>query len=367
MNTRLLRILAAMSIAAVALVASAGDVQQAAEEATDEQPDVAEETDPAEDAETAEDTDDAPDEVSGQLSFYTSQPDADYEALVAAFNEVHPDVQVSVFRSGTEEVISRLLAEEEAGGVQADVLLIADELNFRNLKERGLLASYQSPELDAIPDEFVDEDFTFAGTKVIDTAIAINTNLVDEPPTSWTDLYGKTGQVTMASPQYSGAAAYNVGVMSRDDRLGWTFWETLAAEDATVLQGNGGVLEAVAEGRSEYGIVVSFIVARAAEQGSPVQVVYPEEGVLAITEPVGILEDAENRPAAEAFVDFVLSQEGQALAASLGYTPLREGVEPPPGLPTVEELVLMEPEDLGELLENQEADVRRFVDLFGEA
>jgi iron(III) transport system substrate-binding protein len=370
MNMRLLRILAAMSIAAMALAACAGDVQQAAEESTDEEPDTAAEADPGEDAEAdpAEDPDDdAASEVSGELSFYTSQPDADYEALIAAFNEVHPDVEVSVFRSGTEEVISRLLAEEEAGGVQADVLLIADELNFRNLKERGLLASYESPELDGIPDEFVDEDFTFSGTKVIDTAIAINTNLVEEPPTSWNDLLGNPGQVTMASPQYSGAAAYNLGVITRDDRLGWDFYETLASEDATVLQGNGGVLEAVAEGRSEYGIVVSFIVARAAEQGSPVAVVYPEEGVLAITEPVGILEGAQNREAAEAFVDFVLSQEGQELAASLGYTPLRDGVEPPAGMPTAEELTLLEPEDLGELLENQEADVRRFVDLFGEA
>lgn len=367
------KLLAAAGVAVMSLSACAGDVEQAAEEADTGEPDAAEDVgdeDAAEDDAASDDAadDDAADaEVSGPLNFYTSQPDADYEALIEAFNEQYPDVEVSVFRSGTEEVISRVLAEEEAGGVEADVLLIADELNFLNLKSRDLLAPYESPELDGIPDEFVDEDNTFTGTKVIDTAIAINTDLVDDPPTSWTDLYGNPGQVTMASPQYSGAAAYNVGVIARDDRLGWEFWEQLAEEDATVVQGNGGVLEAVAEGRSEYGIVVSFIVARAAEQGSPVEVVYPEEGVLAITEPVGILENAQNTEAAEAFVDFVLSQQGQELAVSLGYTPIREGVEPPAGMPTVTELELMEPDDVGELLEAQEEDIRRFVDLFGES
>lgn len=366
-----IRLLVGTLAAALALSACAGDVQDAAEE-QDQQPDTDTPTDEGDDPaaeEPADETDEPADstDVSGPLNFYTSQPDADYEALIAAFNEVYPDVEVNVFRSGTEEVISRVLAEHEAGGVEADVLLIADELNFRNLKARDLLTPYESPELDQIPDEFVDEDNTFTGTKIIDTAIAINTNLVDEAPTSWTDLIGQDGQVTMASPQYSGAAAYNLGVVARDDRLGWEFWEQLAEQGTTVVQGNGGVLEAVAEGRSEYGIVVSFIVARAAEQGSPVQVVYPEEGVLAITEPIGITANVQNLETAQAFVDFVLSQEGQEQAAELGYTPIREGVEPPPGLPTVDELELMEPDDLEELLENQEADIRRFVELFGES
>ncbi len=44
--------------------------------------------------------------VSGELNFYTSQPDADAEKLVSAFNEQYPDVNVRVFRYGTEEVIS---------------------------------------------------------------------------------------------------------------------------------------------------------------------------------------------------------------------------------------------------------------------
>ena len=61
--------------------------------------------------------------VEGTLNFYTSQPDADAAKLVEGFNEKYPDVEVEIFRSGTEEVISKIQAEKLAGDVQADVLL----------------------------------------------------------------------------------------------------------------------------------------------------------------------------------------------------------------------------------------------------
>ena len=45
---------------------------------------------------------------------------------MAAFRALYPEVDVTIFRSGTEEVISRFLLEAEAGVPQADVLLVAD-------------------------------------------------------------------------------------------------------------------------------------------------------------------------------------------------------------------------------------------------
>src|SRR5690554_6080290 len=105
--------------------------------------------------------------VSGTLDFYTSQPDTDATAPVNAFNEQHPDVDVNVFRSGTEEVIGKVLAEEQAGDVQADVLLVADSVTFEGLKEQDLLQPYESGELEAIPEDFVDPDHTYTGTKVM--------------------------------------------------------------------------------------------------------------------------------------------------------------------------------------------------------
>ncbi|MGJ9384226.1 ABC transporter substrate-binding protein [Salipaludibacillus sp. CF4.18] len=305
--------------------------------------------------------------VTGSISFYTSQPDADAEKLVNGFNEIYPDVSVDIFRSGTEEVISKVSAEKQADDIQADVLLVADAVTFASLKEQDLLLSYESPELASIPNEFIDEDFMFTGTKVMATVLAVNTNDVADLPTSWEVVTEEVaeGKVMMPSPLYSGAAAYNVGVLTRQDDFGWEFFEKLQDNDVTVVQGNGGVLQAVAAGEQSYGIVVDFIVARAKEEGSPIDLIYPEEGVPLITEPIGILSNTDNEAASKAFVDFVLSQEGQELSSDLGYTPIREGVPAPPGLKTIDEMEVISA-DVTELLSTREEDKQRFVDIFGE-
>ncbi|QGH33801.1 extracellular solute-binding protein [Gracilibacillus salitolerans] len=304
-------------------------------------------------------------EISGELSFYTSQPDADAEQLVEAFNEQYPDVTVSIYRSGTEEVISKVQAESQAGDVQADVLLVADAVTFESLKEQDMLLSYESSELEAIPDRFIDPDHMYTGTKVMSTAMVVNTEKVTDMPTSWNALTEAGDNVAMPSPLYSGAAAYNLGVFTRNDNFGWEYYEALQANNPTVTQGNGAVLKAVAAGEVDYGMVVDFIVARAEAEGSPVTLVYPEEGVPVITEPIGIMKDPENEEAAKAFVDFVLSEKGQQLAKDIGYTPIREGVEAPEGLKTIDEMEVLEA-DINELYQARDEDKQKFSELFGE-
>jgi iron(III) transport system substrate-binding protein len=305
--------------------------------------------------------------LSGSLHFYTSQPDSDAAALVQAFNELHPEVKVEIFRSGTEEVMSKIAAENQAGDIQADVLLVADAVTFESLKEQELLLAYDSPEAAHIPEEFIDADHMYAGTKVMATVLAYNTNKVSDAPTSWQVLTEAeaSGQAIMPSALYSGAAAYNVGVLTRQDQFGWDFFEGLHTNDITVVQGNGGVLQAVAGGEKKYGMVVDFIVARAKAEGSPIELVYPEDGVPVITEPIGIMSNTKNEAAAKAFVDFVLSEEGQKLSAELGYTPIREGVEAPEGLKPITEMNVLS-HDVQELLETRDQDKQEFVSIFGE-
>jgi iron(III) transport system substrate-binding protein len=303
---------------------------------------------------------------SGTLRLYTSQPDADAAITKAAFEAAHPDVRVEVFRSGTEQVVARFLLEVEAGAPQADVLLVADAPTFELLKARGLLEPYRSISSGAIAPAYVDPDGAYHGTKVLATLIVYNTNLVAEPIGSWAELAAlPAGSVVMPSPSYSGAAAYNLGVKTRDDRLGWPWFEALAGADVFLTQGNGAVLRTVAGGERPYGVIVDFLPIRAAVEGSPVGVLYPSEGVPVITEPVGIVRGTPNLEAARAFVDFLLSVEGQRVAVGLGYMPLRADVAPPAGFPALADLTLLTaaPADLAA---TRDADKERFTTLFGE-
>lgn len=305
-------------------------------------------------------------DIEGAISFYTSQPETDATVLVEEFNKLYPDVEVNTFRSGTEEVVGKILAENEAGDVQADVLLVADEVTFENLKSQDLLAPYESSESINIPEEFIDEDDMYTGTKTMATIIAYNTDLAADAPSSWTELTDAStkGQTIMPSPLYSGAAAFNLGVFTRSD-LGWKFYEDLKANDVTVGQGNGSALKGIQAGDQAYAIIVDYLVNNAIKEGSPLEIVYPEEGVPIITEPIALMKDAENEEAAKAFIDFVLSKEGQELAASLGYAPMRPDVKAPDGLKGVDELNALEA-DVSELYKNREADKEQFKTMFGE-
>ena len=305
--------------------------------------------------------------VSGTLDFYTSQPDADAQALVDAFKEQNPEVDISIFRSGTEEVVSKIQAENQGGNIQADVLLVADSVTFENFKAEELLLAYESPEAASIDEAFVDPDGTYTGTKIMATGLIVNTNEVTELPTSWNDLTDAAtkGQAVMPSPLYSGAAAYNLGVFTRQDGLGWEFYEALRSNDIMITQGNGAVLESVATGEKNYGVIVDYLAAQAKSEGSPVDLIYPEEGVPVITEPVGIMANTDNEEASKAFVDFILSEEGQQLASEQGYTPIREGVEAPEGLKTLDEMTILDAQAV-ELLETRDADKAKFGQIFGQ-
>lgn len=303
--------------------------------------------------------------LSGTLTVYTSQPEEDIQALITAYNEEQPDVEVQVFRSGTEEVVSKVLAEKQAGALQADVLLVADAPTFESLKSEDLLMSYESPELDGISEEYYDADHTYTGTKVISTGIIVNTDIIDEEITSLQDLTKPEfkDEVIIPSPLYSGAAAYNLSVLTRTDGFGWEFYQALKDNGVKVDRGNGSVQTAVVAGENGLGMIADYMALRSKADGAPVDFVYPSEGSLIVTEPIGIVNGTAHEAEAKSFVDFILSEAGQEATAEIGYTPIRSGVAAPEGFRSVDEITNLT-YDTAELAANREQDKQQFSEMF---
>ena len=301
----------------------------------------------------------------GEISLYTSQPEADAQKLIAAFNKKYPDVKVKIFRSGTEEVISKVMAEKKLGKVQADVLLVSDAATFEQLKNKDILEKYASPELEAIPSSFVDKDHTYAGTKVIATGIMYNVNKIKTPPKSFMDLTKADykDQTSMPSPLYSGAAAYNLSLFTRTNGLGWDFYQGLKNNGVKVDKGNGSVLKDVTDGARNIGMIVDYMAFRAKAKGAPVEFVYPDEGVPFVTEPIGIVKGSANENLAKLFEDFILSVDGQKETAAIGYTPVRKGVAAPKGFASIEKMKIITG-DLPVLVKAREEDKQKFTTMF---
>jgi iron(III) transport system substrate-binding protein len=130
------------------------------------------------------------------------------------------------------------------------------------------------------------------------------------------------------------------------------------------VKGNGAVLKSVASGEKPYGILVDFMALNAKAKGSPVEFVFPSEGVPAVTEPVAIMATAKNVDGAKKFVDFILSDDGQKLALDQGYLPAKEGVGRPAWLPEGTKINIMSI-DTQKVLDQTDADKKQFSELFG--
>lgn len=272
--------------------------------------------------------------LEGKLVLYTSQPNTDAQQTADAFMAKYPGVTVEWVRDGTPKVMAKLAAEFEAGQPQPDVLLIADIVTMEGLKAQGHLMAFPDAETAGIDDALVDADRTYFPTKLITTGIVYNTN-APLKPASWLDLTKAEakGQIAMPSPLTSGAAMIHTVTLTSNLEQGWDFYAALAENGAQASGGNGDVLKAVAGGDKLYGMIVDFMPIREKAKGAPVEFVFPTEGVSAVTEPVAILSTAQNPEAAKAFVNFLLSEEGQKLAVTQGYIPARADAGLPEGYP----------------------------------
>ena len=306
--------------------------------------------------------DDAP---AGKLVVYTSQAPEIAQQTMDAFKAAYPNVQVEWTRNGTTQLMNVLRTEMMSGQAKPDVLLIADAINLGALKNENQLYRYSDAPLSHINPAFYDKDKTFFGTKIIATVIAYNTQHA-QPIDSWNALAveANKGQIAVPSPLYSGAALYKLHTDINTPSIGWNFYKQLAAIGVAPRGGNGPALKAVASGLDKYGIITDADVILAKKKGSPVDLVYPKEGVSYVTEPVAIMKSVHNLPAAKAFVNFMLSEPGQKLVVEQGNRPVDDRVAAPAGFTPIDQIKLLSP-DVAKAIKEDAAVRDQFTALFG--
>jgi iron(III) transport system substrate-binding protein len=246
------------------------------------------------------------------ITIYTSI----YENVIASLDPVlrdaFPDLEIRWFQRGSEDVAARLNGEIAAGRVGADLVMTADPFWYEELRRAGHLLPYQSPAAAGVAGAFNDPDGAFATVRVSDLA---------EP--AW------SGRVAMADPNRSGSTFTAVAALS--ERYGWEYFEALRRNDIVAAGGNSAVLNRVLTGERAVGIVLleNVLQARAQNPQAPVEVIYPEDGVILVPSPIAIMRQSTAPGAARRVYDFFFSDVGQrALVAGWMHSPL--GSIPPP-------------------------------------
>jgi iron(III) transport system substrate-binding protein len=301
----------------------------------------------------------------GGIALYTSMPKENAEQLVSAFEAKAPGVKVQLFRAGSGQILNKLQGEFAARQLKADVVMLADEVSIADLKRDNRLFVYRDAPVKGLPKGSYDPGMSYFGTRIMTVGIIYNTRKTQTAPASWTDLVAgdSVRQTVMPSPLYSGAQLANLSLLTEMPGIGWPYFEKMAKGGVQMVEANGEVRNAVAQGSKTYGMVLDYMALDAAASGSPVKWVAPKEGVVAFYQPVAILNGAPNTADAKKLVDFLLSREGQELAARQGYRPLLASVPAPTGFPPLSQIKVI-PVDAA-AIERANKMKKRFDDLFG--
>ena len=309
------------------------------------------------------------DGLTGHIVMYTSDPQEIITEVFEAFTAKHPGVTYELFRSGTGNLTTKMSAELDAGGTPCNLFSFADFSYIYSLEDKGLIHHWtpEGAKNLAEPSLAVGGDLGYV-YHVECTAIAYNTTLVQNPPKDWGNLADPSlkGLVAFADPGYSGASFSTlVTHINNSDKVGWKFYEDMKANDLKFEQSNGNLQSKVASGEYAAVVIVDYMARNAKAEGAPVEVVYPESGGVMIYSPACIMSSVkdEDLPAVQAFVEFLLSDEGQAVYTKYNYLPVTTTAASPAGAPTLSEIKLM-PLDVDFFLKNSDEIRQKYETIF---
>jgi iron(III) transport system substrate-binding protein len=275
---------------------------------------------------------------SGDVWVYTSMYQHVLDALDPLLKEKLPNVQVHWYQAGSEKVASRLEAERAAGAVRADVIATSDPFLYERLAREGVFLRYASPNVLRVPHSLLELDAHYAAMRLSTMVLVHRTGSVP-PPASFAGLVGEgwKGRTAIGDPLTSGTAfTWAVFIQSK---YGDAFFSQLRAKGAIVAGGNAAVLQKVESGEADVGVLLLENALTAKARGSPIEIVWPEDGAVVIPGPVAIFSTTRNAVAAKALVDLLLSPEGQRIIVEKGdmhaVDPRLPGPRGEPGLETL--------------------------------
>jgi len=274
------------------------------------------------------------------ITIYTSVPTKIMTKIEKAFEAGYGDIDLNVFRSGTGKIAAKIAAEREAGGVKADIIWLADFAYYDTLKGKGLLMPYKTKAAKGIPEALVDKDGYYYGARMICMVLAYNTGAVKNPPKNWKALQDAkwSGSIVMPNPHYSGAALDTFGALTMN--YGLSYFQKLRKNKAVVVRGNSGAARKIAGNEFSVGLTLDYIVRNLKAKGSPIDLVYPEDGTVAIPSPIAIIKGTKNSAAAKKFLDFAVSDKGQETLRQLGnFIPVRPNLASPANTPSLSDLM----------------------------
>jgi iron(III) transport system substrate-binding protein len=267
----------------------------------------------------------------GKIVYYTADFTEPEQEIIKGFNKRFPFVRVEMVRAPGGQLITRIKTEAAAGKLAADVV---------NHSDRGLMQGIQDLFQEYTPPNAKDyREDVLISTRLwpkaaLGWSIAYNTELMKNPPKSWMDLtkpeYGPKliGQVIAPS----GGTTWT-RIMFERQVLGEDYWKKQAATQPILFPSGAPTSDALVRGEISIGVLLYNIAYIKKRDGAPVDIIFPSDGVPLNFYAAGVTKTSANPNAGKLFLNWCLSDEGQAFQIKeLGYlTALKNPPFNPPG------------------------------------
>lgn len=259
-------------------------------------------------------------EAGGKLVVYSGREAELVEPLYKRF-ERDTGIDIEVRYAETPELAATI--SEEGENSPADVFYAQDAGSI--LAIEGKLTAVAQDQLDKVPEKYRDGEGNWTGVTGRVRVLTYNTEAVKnhaDLPAEVTGLTGATwkGRVGIAPGNASFHAFVTAMRQTRGDDETKQWLKGMKDNDVKTFEGNSAIVEAVAKGEIDAGLVNHYYLyqAKAEDPGAPLANHYfadGDPGSLVNVSAVGILASAPNKANAERFVEFLLA-EGQEFFAT---------------------------------------------------
>jgi phosphoglycerate transport regulatory protein PgtC len=238
-----------------------------------------------------------------------------------AFEKKYPGTKVEVQNRDTAAAVAFI---RETRSNPPDIMWASAPDAFEVLKKNALLQKYvpTAPGIAAKVGVYPVNDPAgyYTGFAASGYGIMYNTRYLRAnnlaAPKEWDDLKKPVyfGHVGISAPSRSGTTHLTVETLLQGEGWdkGWASLLEIGGNLAQVADRSFGVPDAVNSGQYGIGVVIDFFGLSAKASGFPVEFVYPSVTTI-VPANVGIIAGAKDETAARAFVEFLLSEDGQQI------------------------------------------------------
>jgi iron(III) transport system substrate-binding protein len=261
----------------------------------------------------------------GTVRWYTALNVNGSKPLADAFEKKYPFLKVDINRLSNERIMNRIFAEAKSAAPQFDVTSFA---YLPLLAEKGLLASYQSPQTKAYLEGFFDpkSHWTTMYSNLI--VLGYNTRQVSaaSAPKDWPDLLASQWSEKIGLDPEVGIW-YGAMLHYMEKERGEKFFRSLAQQKIQWRRGHSLLAQLMTAGEFPLALVYAFNISQLQQSGAPVKWVTSAKPIVATTSGIGISAKTDAPASSKLFVDFALSLEGQKIITETGRFSARKDLQ----------------------------------------